>query len=116
MSFIRPLAVVLAVAVFTTARADIINVGPGDSIQDAIDIALAGDEIVVAPGTYFENIDLLGKAVTVRSSGGAAVTTIDAQGVAQPPTPAHRVARRADRVRRVAWARVRASNANPFWY
>jgi len=34
----------------------------------------------VAPGTYPEIIDLLGKAVTVRSSGGAQETTIDGQG------------------------------------
>ncbi|MHC4774484.1 MAG: hypothetical protein ACYTBR_04345, partial [Planctomycetota bacterium] len=47
------------------------------SIQDAIDVAVDGDEIVVAPGTYHEAIDLLGKAVAVRSSNGPDVTTID---------------------------------------
>ncbi len=61
------------------ARADTINVEPGDSIQDAIDIAVDGDEIVVAPATYTETIDLLGKAITVRSSGGPLVTTINGQ-------------------------------------
>ena len=61
--------------------------GPGDgsignpycSIQTAIDAAVATDEVVVAPGTYFETIDFLGKAVTLRSSDGPEVTTIDAQ-------------------------------------
>lgn len=47
------------------------------TIQAAIGDALDGDVIVVAPGVYVENIDFLGKAITVRSSDGAAVTTID---------------------------------------
>ena len=39
------------------------------------------DEIVVAPGTYFEfNINFLGKAITLRSSDGPDVTTIDGTG------------------------------------
>jgi predicted outer membrane repeat protein len=59
----------------------IINVGPGQSIQSAINIASSGDTIVVAPGTYHEAIDFVGKAITVRSSGGPAVTTIDASAI-----------------------------------
>ncbi len=46
-------------------------------IQDAINAALDGDTIVVRPGTYVENIDFSGKAITVQSEQGAAVTTID---------------------------------------
>jgi len=46
--------------------------GPGDgseldpycSIQAAIDAAVDTDEILVAPGTYTENINLLGACVT----------------------------------------------------
>ncbi|MCZ6652628.1 MAG: right-handed parallel beta-helix repeat-containing protein [Planctomycetota bacterium] len=49
-------------------------------IQDCIDAAMDGDECVVAPGTYFENINFLGKAITLHSSEGAEVTTIDADG------------------------------------
>ena len=41
---------------------------PYCSIQIAIDNALDMDEIVVAPGTYFETIDFLGNAVTLWSS------------------------------------------------
>ncbi len=52
---------------------------PYCSIQVAIDNAVDTDEIVVAPGTYFETINFLGKAITLKSSAGAAVTTIDAQ-------------------------------------
>ncbi|MCZ6810431.1 MAG: hypothetical protein O7D97_00375, partial [Planctomycetota bacterium] len=81
MSFTRQLTNVVAVAVFSTAQADTIDVGPRDSIQTAIDNAAGGDEIVVAPGTYFEAIDFIGKAITVYSISGPAVTTIDGGGV-----------------------------------
>ena len=67
----------------TAAQATIINV-PGDepTIQAGIDAAMNGDEVVVAPGTYFETIDFLGKAITLRSSDGADVTIIDGSGPA----------------------------------
>jgi predicted outer membrane repeat protein len=42
-------------------------------------MAANGDEVLVAPGTYLETIDLLGKAITLRSSDGPEATTIDAQ-------------------------------------
>lgn len=47
------------------------------TIQEAIDAASDGDTVLVAPGAYEENIDFLGKAIAVVSSGGADVTTID---------------------------------------
>lgn len=60
-------------------QAEIIHVYPGGSIQAAIIAAAPGDEIVVHPGTYAEQINLSGKAIVVRSSDGPAVTTIDGQ-------------------------------------
>ncbi len=50
------------------------------SIQAAIGAAGDGGEIVVAPGTYLETIDFLGKAIWLHSSDGAEVTAINAQG------------------------------------
>jgi hypothetical protein len=47
------------------------------TIQAAIDAANDGDTVLVAPGTYQENINFNGKAITVESSGGADVTIID---------------------------------------
>jgi len=47
------------------------------SIQSAIDGAWMGDTIIVAPGTYVENINFLGKDVFVRSAQGPEVTIID---------------------------------------
>ncbi|MGA1870035.1 MAG: right-handed parallel beta-helix repeat-containing protein [bacterium] len=44
------------------------SVYPEDSIQEAINAACSGDEIIVYAGTYFENINFLGKAITVRSA------------------------------------------------
>jgi hypothetical protein len=49
---------------------------PFCSIQDDINAATDGDEIIVASGTYSETINLLGKAVWLHSSDGPEVTTI----------------------------------------
>jgi len=74
-----------SVVCFTgVASADTVLV-PGDFAT--IDAALAnagtvdGDVVLVGPGTWSEHIDLRGKAITVRSSDGAAATTIDGEGL-----------------------------------
>ena len=43
---------------------------PGDypTILAAIDAAIDGDEIIVSPGTYYENIDFGGKNIVLRST------------------------------------------------
>lgn len=75
--------VVLMLSVFAAVpvRAATINV-PVDyaTIQAAIDAANGGDTVLVAPGTYVENIDFKGKALTVESESGPAVTTINGSG------------------------------------
>ena len=59
--------------------------GPKATIQAAIGPvgsgAGNGDEIIVAPGSYNECINFNGKAITLRSSDGADVTTIDGTGL-----------------------------------
>jgi len=57
------------------------------TIQGAIDAALDGWTILVRPGTYVENIDYLGKEITVQSTDGPDVTTIDGS---QPTDPDRR--------------------------
>ncbi|MHC4740679.1 MAG: right-handed parallel beta-helix repeat-containing protein [Planctomycetota bacterium] len=56
------------------------HVAPGESIQAAIDDANDGDAIEVAPDTYYEQINFLGKAVRVYSMYGPDITIIDANG------------------------------------
>ena len=47
------------------------------TIQDASNAAVDGDTVIVRPGTYVENIDFIGKAITVTSEIGPDVTAID---------------------------------------
>ena len=52
---------------------------PGDypTIQGAIDAAVNADIVMVDPGTYVENINFKGKAITVISTDYPKVTVID---------------------------------------
>jgi parallel beta helix pectate lyase-like protein len=55
--------------------------GDAPTIQAAIDSSAAGDTVLVAPGTYVENINLSGKDILLRSTGGPEVTIIDGSNV-----------------------------------
>ncbi|MBW8017328.1 MAG: hypothetical protein FVQ82_14195 [Planctomycetes bacterium] len=64
-------------ALASIASAGTITVNPGDSIQAAITASANGDTIIVSPGTYVENLNMNGKAITLRSTDptNAAIVT-----------------------------------------
>jgi len=51
------------------AQASIIQLGPGQSIQEAIDAATPGDIIEILPGTYHESINVT-KSLILRGISG----------------------------------------------
>jgi len=50
------------------------------TIQAGIDAAIDGDAVLVAPGTYVENLLFTGRVILVRGEAGADVTVIDGGG------------------------------------
>ncbi|PQP35456.1 hypothetical protein C6A37_02395 [Desulfobacteraceae bacterium SEEP-SAG9] len=51
--------------------------GDFTTIQDCINGAINGDICLISPGVYVENIDFIGKNLTVKSSSGPEATSID---------------------------------------
>lgn len=72
LALVGSLALTLSTAAQTTHHV------PADfaTIQAAIAAAANGDTVLVAPGTYVEELDYLGKAITVASESGADVTIL----------------------------------------
>lgn len=69
----------LFIAILAAQTAPAVIQVPADypTMQLAINAAAGGDTILVAPGTYAESILIDGKDLTILSSGGPIVTTID---------------------------------------
>ena len=86
----------LIASFLSNAYADTITVdddGPADfnTIQEAVDYALSGDQILVSPGTYeplpeklYPVVDFQGKSLTLISRDGADTTIIDARNQTTP--------------------------------
>jgi hypothetical protein len=76
------LALLLPSLLTSSAAANTTIRVPGDqpTIQAGIGAALAGDTVLVAPGTYVERITFSGKDITVASEMGPVFTIIDGGG------------------------------------
>jgi hypothetical protein len=60
--------------------ADLLVPSMYSSIQGAVNAAVDGDRVVLAPGTYNEQVTIDNKSITITSSGGPGVTKIDRAG------------------------------------
>lgn len=72
-------ALLVSMLLVALAGATVIHV-PGDypTIQGGINQAVHGDTVLVAPDSYMEHINFLGKAILVKSEAGPEVTIIEA--------------------------------------
>jgi parallel beta-helix repeat protein len=79
------MVVALAAAVLVSAAPASANglvVGPGESIQAAVDAAMPGDTVVVLPGTYHQAVCVTTDGITLRGTGSVLVPPAEA-----PQTP-----------------------------
>ena len=93
---------------WTNEGARTIEVGPGESIQAAIDRARPGDTVDVAAGVYRENLTITTDGITLHGAGASAGGTV----LEPPSTPAGPRARPSSPPG-WAWAPARAGSAAP---
>jgi Right handed beta helix region len=62
-------------------------VAPGDSIQAAINDALPGDTVTIAPGVFHENLTITTDDVTLRGAGSGRHGTVLMPSSTPPPSP-----------------------------
>ncbi|MHC4943195.1 MAG: choice-of-anchor Q domain-containing protein [Planctomycetota bacterium] len=75
----KPLMIIAAMFFFSFLGYSAVYYVPDDysTIQGAIDASNSRDTIIVRSGTYYENIDYLGKSLTIESESGPTLTVID---------------------------------------
>lgn len=82
VAFVAGLGIALCLCTAATARASTtIVVGPGQSIQAAIDAATPGDTVLLTPGVFHESVQIRTDGITLRGSGEN-----DGGTVLEPPT------------------------------
>jgi Right handed beta helix region len=77
------LAALLSALLAGPATARVIHVGPGESIQAAVDQAAPGTTIKIAAGTYHQNVQIKKDRITLRGAGHGK-TVLDGGGPATP--------------------------------